>query len=137
MKNPSTKGLSGLDASDNEATDVDTDPKADAKATKSKAPKLVRPSAEQNNEKDTTESEDEIFKELENRIEDMEKRIMKEEDETNVPTIKGPEIPTKEQVERHNATHANFKSWCVHCQKGLAMRDKHTTKKKKKDKYKR
>ena len=46
------------------------------------------------------------------------------------------DTPTKEMIDKHNATHAEFKSWCKHCQKGLAMRDRHK-RKKTKDKYKR
>ena len=46
-----------------------------------------------------------------------------------MPLVSRPDTPTKGDVERHNATHATFKSWCKHCVRGLATRDRHVTKK--------
>ena len=94
---------------------------------------------EQESAKDA-QSEKETFEtidELENRIEELERQLTREEDEDPVPLVKRPEMPTQEEVDRHNTTHATFKPWCKHCVRGLAMRDKHVTKKMKGKRYKR
>ena len=52
------------------------------------------------------------------------------------PMVGNPDSPSKEERERHELTHANHRSWCRHCQRALAMRDKHNTKEKKSSKYK-
>ena len=82
-------------------------------------------------------SEDEVIEELENRVEELERQLTREENEADVPLVSRPEVPTREQVEQHNATHATYKAWCKHCVRGLATRDKHVTKKMKGKKYKR
>ena len=81
----------------------------------------------------TTDIE-EIEKEI-SEITDLEKKVhrLEEELEKHQPTdrtsmVANPDSPSTEERERHELTHANHKSWCKHCQKALAMRDKHTTK---------
>ena len=49
--------------------------------------------------------------------------------------VANPREPTEEEVEQHNLTRANFKAWCPHCNRGLAMRDKHSRKKRTGRKY--
>mgnify|MGYP000727371626 CR=1 FL=1 len=42
-----------------------------------------------------------------------------------VPMVRNSDEPAKDEVERHEFTHSNFKPWCAHCQAGLAQRDRH------------
>ena len=69
---------------------------------------------------------DEI-EELRARVDKM-SREHAEKDLEKVPMVRSPNEPTKEEVERHELTHANFKPWCAHCQAGLAQRDRHLRK---------
>ena len=62
--------------------------------------------AETPKEDEPTVEEDIEIESLEQRIEDLEKQLMREEVEPNTPIVRRPERPTKEQVERHNTTHA-------------------------------
>ena len=71
--------------------------------------------------------DEQISEDLEKRIEEMEKKLM-EKDEEVVPLVKDTELPTQEEVDSHNATHAEYKSWCKHCNAGLATRDQHRNK---------
>ncbi len=32
--------------------------------------------------------------------------------------MKGPEMPTKAEVEKHNMSHIPYRSWCPHCVRG-------------------
>ena len=68
---------------------------------------------------------DDLIEELEGRVEDLERQLTREEEEIEVPLVGQPETPTQEQVDQHNATHATYKSWCKHCVRGLATRDRH------------
>ena len=71
---------------------------------------------------------------LQSRVDKL-ARKQNEQDILKVPMIRGPNEPTEEEVERHNLTHSNFKSWCAHCQAGLAQRDKHVRKQPKVQRY--
>ena len=89
-------------------------------------------------EDDPAAGDDEIEKteELEHRVELMEKQLEREDKEPDAAVIARPDKPTKEQVERHNASgHAQFKNWCKHCVRGLATRDRHINKKNKRTKF--
>ena len=44
----------------------------------------------------------------------------------NVPVFTTPEEPTKEQLEKHQATHIPYVSWCKHCFTARAIRYHHT-----------
>ena len=46
--------------------------------------------------------------------------------------VKHHELPSNEEAERHNCTHATHQAWRRHCNAGLAQRDKRMTKTKKK-----
>lgn len=88
---------------------------------------------DENLERAAKEAEEEVVKieDMEERIEELEKQLAREA-EKKVPMVANPEMPSKEEVERHNLTHANYQSWCKHCQAGFAARDKHVSKDKKK-----
>lgn len=45
-----------------------------------------------------------------------------------VPTIKAPHKPTKEDWEKHQATHTPYEPWCKHCLAGRAIRQQHPSK---------
>ena len=48
--------------------------------------------------------------------------------EERVPGIKVvPEVyqPTKEELEEHNATHAQYRAWCPHCVRGRGQANHH------------
>ena len=58
-------------------------------------------------------------------------QLFREHAETDIekmPMVRNPNDPTKDEVERHELTHANFKPWRAHCQAGLAQRDRHMRK---------
>lgn len=38
---------------------------------------------------------------------------------------KTPSMPTDEEVEQHNLTHAQFRDWCEHCVRGKAQGESH------------
>ena len=38
---------------------------------------------------------------------------------------RAPSMPTDEEVEKHNLTHAQFRDWCEHCVRGKAHGDSH------------
>lgn len=46
----------------------------------------------------------------------------------DVPTLKAPHKPTKDQWEKHQATHTSFEPWCKHCLVARADRHKHPSK---------
>ena len=49
-----------------------------------------------------------------------------EEEEAQEPvTRKAPKGPTKEERERHEATHLPFREWCPHCVRGRARNRPH------------
>ena len=129
MRPESTKGLCGLD----DPTIVNRKAKATKSGeTKTSTPEPVSPS-------DKIEAEIEELDELREQVEELQKKHDKEP-ELKVPIVGNPEDPTEEEVERHNTHHANFKSWCKHCNAGLAQRDQHKSKTKKpswKSKFKR
>ena len=37
------------------------------------------------------------------------------EDEVKVVVAKNPELPSQEEIDRHNVTHMPYRSWCRHC----------------------
>lgn len=45
-----------------------------------------------------------------------------------VPVLKAPVQPSKEQWEQHQATHTPFPPWCRHCQAARTVRRQHPTK---------
>ena len=49
---------------------------------------------------------------MEDRVIDIETQMASEE-EKKVPMVANPELPSQAEVDRHNLTHANFKSWCM------------------------
>ena len=50
------------------------------------------------------------------------------EDRDEVPILKAPQKPTREQWERHQATHTPFAPWCKHCLAARNVRHKHPSK---------
>ena len=153
MSKSSTKGVSGLDARSGKANATGSnETSSDTRETpKSTNPMPARPTKPTTNGDKNTESkegrsankEDEYedvdgnLEELENRVEEMERQFIREEAEVDVPLVARPKTPTQEDVDKHNATHATYKSWCKHCVRGLAMRDKHSKRKNKSSTQKR
>ena len=126
-------GIGGLDMSEDEI-DVSAAPRDNSLIEESPDSVPVRPTLTPinvNEEKASDEVQE--IEDLEKRVEEMEKQLSREED-GEVPVLKAPQLPSKEEVERHNATHAQFQPWCKHCNAGLARRDKHVTKTGKADK---
>ena len=104
---------------------------------KSTAPQPVRPSIKADKlesqghgieEESMGEEEVEEIEELVERVEKMERQIKREEEDPDVPVVKEPVRPSKEDVAKHEATHAHYKSWCKYCNQGLAIRDQHRRK---------
>jgi hypothetical protein len=75
----------------------------------------------------------EIDKMLE-RVEELEEQFEREGEEADVKVVKDVDTPTQEQIKRHEATHTPYRRWCKECNKGLAIRDKHGRKKRRKNK---
>ena len=50
------------------------------------------------------------------------------EEQADVRIMARPPMPSKEEVERHNATHMEYRSWCPHCVKGRGMANHHSKK---------
>ena len=73
--------------------------------------------------------EEDIFEEMEKIMQDLEKQLLREEAQEDVPAVSVPEKSIEEEVEKHNLTHAQHRSWCKHCNRGLAQRDRHKIKK--------
>lgn len=48
--------------------------------------------------------------------------------EWKVPTIKAPHQPTKDDWERHQATHTPYALWCKHCLAARVVRHQHPSK---------
>lgn len=46
----------------------------------------------------------------------------------DVPTVKAPSKPTREQWEQHQATHTPFAPWCKHCLAARVVRNHHPSK---------
>ena len=59
------------------------------------------------------------------QLERLEEELRQQKIPDKVPLVANPESPSEEERGSHELTHANFKSWCKHCQRALAMRDKH------------
>ena len=61
-----------------------------------------------------------------NREEDEleeEEAVVEEQAEVRIrPT---PATPSKEEKERHDATHGEYRSWCIHCVRGRGLADAH------------
>ena len=54
-----------------------------------------------------------------------------EEEEATQPKVSvAPTQPSREEVERHMATHLPYRSWCPHCVRGKAPGGKHVRKSK-------
>ena len=102
-------------------------PTVHIEALDSSAPVPVSPS---DKELDVEELEQEIsdMTELEKKVSKLEEELEKYKPTDRTPMVANPESPSAEERERHELTHANHKSWCKHCQKALAMRDKHVVK---------
>ena len=92
-------------------------------------PKTKQLNAASNDEAEAKTEDVEEIEELEKRVEEMERRLAGGDEPEGGAVVKAPELPSRDEVERHNATHAKFQSWCKHCNAGLATRDKHITKK--------
>ena len=120
----SSTELQGLDATEHEATNRTTlspiSPNKGAKHSKSATTE----------DKDVDEIK-EIDKMLE-RVEELEEQLKREGEEADVKIVKDVDTPTQEQIKRHEVTHTPYKRWCKECNKGLATRDKHGRKRKKK-----
>ena len=53
----------------------------------------------------------------------------KDDEEAQEPvTRKAPKGPTKEEKEKHEATHLPFREWCQHCVRGRGRNKPHKTK---------
>ena len=48
------------------------------------------------------------------------------EEQAEVRLTPKPPTPTKEEVEKHEATHGEFRSWCAHCVRGCGISSPHT-----------
>ena len=46
-----------------------------------------------------------------------------------------PAQPSQKEIDEHELTHANFRSWCIHCQKGKAHNGPHQRRKEEDDPY--
>ena len=53
--------------------------------------------------------EDSEIEGLEQRIEELEKQMTREQAEPEMPIVSQPIKPTKGQIDRHNATHAHIR----------------------------
>ena len=130
---PAAEALHGV-ATHNTTTALDGAGVSGATFPKNEAHPAETPTAGESTERD---EEIEEIEELEKRVENMERQLEREEAEPETAVISRPLMPTKEQVERHNASgHAQFRNWCKHCVRGLATRDRHISKRNKKGKVK-
>ena len=46
------------------------------------------------------------------RVEELEKQLTSEEADAKAPLAKDVETATREQIDRHEATHTPYKMWC-------------------------
>ena len=75
------------------------------------------------------------LEELQRRIEQLEIEQSKEAAQPT-PMVVNPREPSQQERDEHELTHSPSRAWCKHCQRGLARRHDHRSKKPK-DKYKR
>ena len=78
-----------------------------------------------------TDEYEELAKKYEQLKVQVEQYFDDENSETkkrDVPILKTPEKPIKEQWERHQATHTPYEAWCKHCLAARAIRHKHPSK---------
>ena len=54
-----------------------------------------------------------------------------EEDTATIRKLQDPQLPTAEEVQRHELTHTPYRSWCVHCVRGRGRRMEHRRQKEK------
>ena len=47
------------------------------------------------------------------------------EEQRAVRPLRSPCEPTREEIDSHNLTHAQFKSWCPHCVRGRGKNSPH------------
>ena len=80
----STKGVSGLDAGSNEATAEGPNKEGPRKAATLQIPEPISPK-QQPPKPQSKDEERDIIEELEDRVEDMEKQLTREEQEMEVP----------------------------------------------------
>ena len=136
----STGRISGLDVSNDSVAAEKSDTLESSSTSKPQPSEPVRPytgnktprhdttdASDHKNEGHQEELKDDLIEELEERVGDLERQLTREESEVEVRLVGQPETPTQEQIDQHNATHATYKSWCKHCVRGFATRDRHLT----------
>ena len=86
-------------------------------------------------DKQAQEDDDENeIDELAKKYEDLKDKVEEHFDDENgkhfkaPPVVKSPPQPTREELERHQATHTPFAAWCKHCIAARAVRHRHPSK---------
>ena len=71
------------------------------------------------------EEEIELYEKLEAKVRELQDKIEKAPVD-RTPMVSNPDAPSQEERDRHELTHAEYRSWCPHCVSGLGRRDKHS-----------
>lgn len=75
--------------------------------------------------KENDKGTDQDIDALEHKLRELEEIINEREIKEDTPMIANPGNPSQEEIESHELTHANYKSWCKVCRMGLARREAH------------
>ena len=83
---------------------------------------------------DNEEDQDNEWKVVAEKADDIARRTVEYFDDDNgkeaqpPPMIKAPRQPTREEYERHQATHTPYAAWRIHCATARAVRTQHPSK---------
>ena len=78
---------------------------------------------EEEEEKDEGKEDKEAEESEEEKDQEQEDAGHEENEDVKVP--RSPYTPTKAEKDRHDATHAQYRSWCPHCAKGRGKESPH------------